>query len=302
MKVKNAVVTIGNFDGVHRGHQELIEVAKAKAKKLGGEVVVVTFDPHPLKVLAPQKGVKRIFPIKDQIEQMTRLGVSKIVVENFTQDLAQMAPEAFINDKINKVFSPKSLVVGYDFNFGKDRRGTPDFLRERSKNFGFEVDVVPAFKVSGTIVSSTEIRKRIETGLIREANEFLGRNFYLEGKVVAGAGRGRGIGVPTANLEFDSEIFPRLGVYVTLSFVNKKKYFSVTNVGHNPTFTNEVGSKPKVETFILDFSEDIYAKDFRLELLDFLRPEVKFNGVQELKAQIQKDIQLTRDWFKTHGA
>ncbi|OQW49060.1 MAG: hypothetical protein A4S09_12600 [Proteobacteria bacterium SG_bin7] len=299
--VNNSVVTVGNFDGVHRGHRVLIGQAREKANRLGGPLVVITFEPHPLKVLAPQKNIRRIFPLGDQEVQMKSLGVDYLIVEPFNKKLADMSREDFILQKINKVFKPKSLVVGYDFSFGKDRKGTPDFLLEKSQDFGFEVDVVPPFKIHDTIVSSTEIRKRIETGKIEEANEFLGRNFYLEGSIVKGKGRGKGIGVPTANLDYDSEIFPLLGVYVTLSFFGEKKYFSVTNVGNNPTFNDNVLTKPLVETFIFDFSGDMYGEEFRLDFLEFLRPEMKFSGVNELKTQIQKDITSVKEWFRTHG-
>lgn len=300
-EIKNSVVTIGNFDGVHCGHRVLIEKAREQANHFGGPLIVMTFEPHPLKVLAPQKNIKRIFPLDDQETQMKKLSVDDLIIETFNKNLADMSPEEFIREKVKKVFSPKLLVVGYDFSFGKDRRGTPEFLLEKSQDFGFAVEVVPPFKIHNVVVSSTEIRKRIEAGQIDEANEFLGRNFYLDGVIVKGKGRGKGIGVPTANLDYESEIFPRLGVYVTLSFFGEKKYFSVTNIGHNPTFNENILPKPFVETFIFDFSDDLYGEKFRLEFLEFLRPEMKFSGVNELKAQIQKDISLTKEWFKTHG-
>ncbi len=300
-KFKGAVVTIGNFDGVHRGHRELITEAAKIAKKFSGSLVVMTFDPHPLQVLAPQKGVKRIFSVEDQIEQMQKLGVDVLVVESFNRALAEMTPEEFIDEKIKKIFSPKALVVGYDFNFGKNRQGTPEYLKEKSKLFNFEVIIVPAFKVGGTIVSSTEVRKRIESGDIVSANDFLGRSFYLQGNVIHGDGRGRGLGIPTANLQYESEIFPKTGVYVSRTHIGGKKVFSVTNVGNNPTFTEAISPKPKVETLILDFAEDIYDQHLRVEFLAYLRGEKKFAGVDELKAQIQKDILLAKEWFKKYG-
>lgn len=299
--MKNSVVTIGNFDGVHCGHRVLIEKAKEKANQFGGPLIVMTFEPHPLKILAPQKNIKRIFPLIDQETQMKKLGVDNLIIEPFNKILADMSPENFMQEKVKKVFSPKLLVVGYDFSFGKDRKGTPEFLLEKSRDLGFAVEVVPPFKIHNVVVSSTEIRKRIEAGQIDEANEFLGRNFYLEGVIVKGKGRGKGIGVPTANLDYESEIFPKLGVYVTLSFFGEKKYFSVTNIGHNPTFNDDILAKPFVETFVFDFSTDLYGEKFRLEFLEFLRPEMKFGGVNDLKTQIQRDITLTKEWFKTHG-
>ncbi len=297
-EMKNSVVTIGNFDGVHCGHRVLIERAREKAS---GPLIVMTFEPHPLKVLAPMKNIKRIFPLGDQEIQMKKLGVDYLIIEPFSKALAEMSPEDFMIEKVKKIFLPKSLVVGYDFSFGKDRKGTPEFLIKKSQEFGFEVEVVPPFRIHSVVVSSTEIRKRIESGQIDEANEFLGRSFYLEGTIIKGKGRGKSIGVPTANLDYESEIFPKLGVYVSLSFFGGKKYFSVTNIGNNPTFNDGVLPKPFVETFVFDFSGDIYGEEFRLEFLEFLRPEMKFNGVNDLKAQIQKDITLTKEWFKTHG-
>lgn len=297
-KLDGTVATIGNFDGVHLGHQALIKRVLEKAKQIQCKPVLITFDPHPITFLYPDRSFKRIFPISDLIKSVERLGIEVLVVEPFSRELSELDPEVFIREYIVKPFSPRAIVIGYDFAFGKARQGTAEFLNSKSKEFRFEVEVFSAVNVEGTIVSSSEIRRNISLGDISRAQTLLGRSFYLEGIVEKGDGRGKTLGIPTANLSPICEIFPKYGVYITVANVDGKKYQAVTNVGINPTFIEKSVGHPKIETHILEFSGDLYGRRLQLEFKDYLRHELKFSSRAELVSQINRDIEQARAWFK----
>ncbi len=299
--LKGSVVTIGNFDGVHLGHQKLILTAIEQAKKLQVPSVVMTFDPHPLKFLFPEKKLKRIFSISDQIECFEKLGVDYVVFEPFSRELSQLTPELFIQDKIRAPFHPQSLVVGYDFSFGKGRSGSAEALKSKSKEQGFAVQIVQAFLFKGEVVSSTRIRSAIEAGDVELAKELLGRPFYLEGLVERGDGRGAVLGFPTANINSHSEMFPKFGVYCTRVFWQNREYDAVTNVGLIPTFIKTPEAKPRVESYIFDFSQMIYGEKIKVSFHHFLREEKKFSSKEDLQNQINSDVLIAKEWFKKHG-
>ncbi|MBX2989199.1 MAG: bifunctional riboflavin kinase/FAD synthetase [Bdellovibrionaceae bacterium] len=295
--LSSSVVTIGNFDGVHRGHQELIARLLHASRRWSAEPVAVTFNPHPARVLTPQKPVLRLFDFEDQRERLSLLGVKVLIEEPFTPALARVTAAEFFEKWIRQPLHPKALIVGHDFAFGADRGGRQDFLRDACLHHGIELEIVPAVVIEGAPVSSSRIREALTQGEVDVAAHLLGRPYYLKGEVIAGEKRGRQIGVPTANMRPLMEFTPRQGVYITRTLVGSQHFVSVTNLGINPTFHSEPGAPIKVETHLLDFAGDLYGRELRVELLKFLRPERKFSGIDELKTQIDADMAETRRFF-----
>lgn len=295
--LEKTVVTIGNFDGVHRGHRHLIEELK-RLKATHGQTVVMTFDPHPVQVLHPEKELIKLFDARDQEEQLEALGVDVMVIEPFTQKFAQMSANQFLSDCLFKYFLPKHVVVGYDFVFGKDREGNFQVLQTEARHLGIQVDRVEPFKIGGEVVSSRGIRAMVTQGDLLKANEWLGRTFYVRGVVESGAGRGRKIGFPTLNLQVRTTLPPR-GVYVTRTEVEGRKFLSVTNIGVSPTFLTD--GVLKVETHLLDTDLNAYGKIAKIEFVERLRDEIKFSMVDELIKQITDDVRQARNILRGHA-
>lgn len=295
--IQKSVLTIGNFDGVHLGHQQLIKTLVDKAKKLDLPSLVCTFKPHPLQVLHPGMPSHRLFDYRDQAENMSLLGVDYLIEEKFTKEMSLMSAVDFMDLYVVRHFNPLHIVVGYDFTFGKDRSGDHKFLEDYCHNKGIGLTQVPAMEVSGQIVSSSAIRKMIEHGDMQKASEFLGRKYYLRGPVKLGYQRGRTLGVPTANISPEIEFIPRKGVYFSRAKIKDNWYYSITNIGVNPTFENE-NHILKVETHIFDFSQDIYGEQIQVELDLFHRDEIKFSGIETLKIQISRDIDEAKKFYK----
>lgn len=301
---KSSVLTIGNFDGVHIGHQNLLNTLVSKALEIQTLSVVCTFKPHPKTLLKPNELYHRLFDYRDQAEMMSTLGISYLVEEKFSKDFSQMSAEQFLSGYIEKIYNPLHLVVGYDFSFGKSRDGNVDFLKEYCQKKNIGLSVVPAYEINGQIVSTSQIRNFLEHGELNKAELFLNRPYYLRGPVRVGYKRGRLIGVPTANISPEIEFVPRKGVYFTWAFlrdkmgdkINDKKYPSITNIGYNPTFEN---SDPylKVETHIFNFDQDIYGEHLQIELIKFHRDEMKFSSIETLKHQIFNDMTSARNFF-----
>lgn len=282
-------MTIGNFDGVHLGHRELLSRVVNEARSVNLPSVVMTFEPHPVKVLHPDRKLPRIFDLEDQKERLTALGIDLLVVEPFSREFSQVQPEMFVREWVYKPFSPRKIVVGYDFSFGANRQGSIDFLRDRAKELGVDVDVVPPVKVGDVLVSSTRVRQAVEEGDVSLASRLLGRDFYLQGLVERGAGRGRQIGIPTANLRGTFELIPKRGVYAAWATVRGVRHKAVVNVGLNPTFTPHAQAL-SVEAHVIGFNGDVYGETLRLDFVQRLRDEAKFASVDELVARIRADI------------
>jgi riboflavin kinase/FMN adenylyltransferase len=294
------VLTIGNFDGVHMGHQELIRRAVAKARILGVPAVIFTFEPHPLTVLRPEMKLKRLFDSDDRREQMEKLGVDILVVEPFSRSFSQLTPEKFLIDNVIRPFQPRAVIVGYDFSFGANRAGGIDFLLSHAKSPGvpFEVEVVPPVTIEidsqPTIVSSTRIRQALSAGRAEEARSLLGRPYVLRGIVKKGAGRGRAISIPTANI--DSTVEPGIlpGVYAAFALVRGLRREALVNIGTNPTFEGSLASILHIEAHLPKYDGviegDLYGEKIELGIVCRIRDEQKFSGVTELVSQIQKDI------------
>lgn len=295
-----SVVTIGNFDGVHLGHQQLIENVVREAQYFGVPSVVYTFHPHPVKVLHPERATYRLFDLKDQQEQFEKRGVENVIIEEFTKDFAKVTPQEFLDQYILAQLHPKTLVVGHDFNFGADRAGNIPFLEKYCAEKGIRLIIIPPFQLAGQVVSSTRIREYLKNGEVGKANELLGRTYYVRGHVEKGFQRGRTIGVPTANIHPDVEFVPRQGVYCTLTRIGAHMHPSITNIGVNPTF-HENGKGPvKIETHLFDFDAHLYGVEVEVYLKHFLRDERKFSGIEELKKQIHLDMAQARKYFDEH--
>lgn len=291
-----SVVTIGNFDGVHLGHQQLIETVVREAHHFGVPGVVYTFHPHPVKVLHPERPTHRLFDLKDQQEQFEKKGIDLVILENFTEDFSKVSPQTFLDHYIYSRLRPKTLVVGHDFSFGMGREGNIPFLEEYCAQKEIRLIIIPPFKKDNMVVSSSLIRENLRSGDVETANELLGRTYYLRGPVEHGFKRGRTIGVPTANVHPDVEFVPRHGVYCTTVVYKGKCYPSIANIGVNPTFVNK-GVQIKTEVHIFDFNEDIYGQEIEIYLHHFIRDERKFTGIEELKSQIQDDMNFARKYF-----
>ncbi len=295
-KPANAFVTIGNFDGVHLGHQMLFNEVVGKADRHQGVSIAITFEPHPLQVVRPQAGIKLISNFEQKVELIQLANIDILIVLPFTKELAATPARVFI-DRLLEHVDVTELVVGYDYAFGKGREGDIPFLREEGKRRGFAVSVVDAYYVDDMLVSSTKIRELVTQGRMRDVHKLLGRYYQIRGEVKVGKKRGgTEIGFPTANLHIAPEdLCPKYGVYVTQVTYGGKCYGGVLNIGKNPTFAEQDGAQPiRAETHIFDFDQDIYGHPIKVNLLRFLREERKFSGPRELAAQIAVDIKQAR--------
>jgi riboflavin kinase/FMN adenylyltransferase len=284
---KDTLVTIGVFDGVHLGHQRLISELLKQAARRRLMAGVVTFRQHPEDILSPGKTLPFLTDIKTRTKLLRDEGVDFIVPLSFTPGLAGLGARRFIA-LLQEHLKMRGLVVGPDFALGRQREGDIETLRKLGKEMGFSLTIVPPLEINGEIVSSTAIRKAIADGDMKKVRELTGRYFSLYGKVVAGAGRGESLGFPTANLDVNSgQALPPDGVYTGLANVNGKVYQSMTNIGKNPTFGNP---RRTVETFLLDYSGDLYGRELSVEFVARLRDEKKFKNADELKKQLAEDI------------
>jgi len=289
-----SVLTIGNFDGVHKGHKAVIRTLVQEGRSRHLPSFVLTFDPHPIQVLYPDREFLKIFDRDDQIKQMEKLGVENLILEPFTKELSRLTAEQFLR-KIFHVLNPTLVIVGYDFSFGANRSGSIGQLMDFAKAWGFELMIIPPQKLEGEVISSSRIRKAVLSGDMELANQLLERPFYLRGQVEHGFKKGRTINIPTANLKVKSQILPPTGVYITETYIQNRAYCSVTNIGFNPTVEND-GSL-KIETHILNFDGDLYDEKIQVAFLKRLRDEIKFSTLDELKNQIKLDILETEKYF-----
>ena len=285
-------LTIGNFDGVHVGHQQLITKVRQRARFMNLSSIVITFDPHPLRVLLDKKSPPFITLTSQKLELIDALGVDYTLCMPFTRELAALEPEEFVCKYLVRMLKLKELIIGYDYAFGKGRKGNFSLLKKLGCKYGFSVDQFPPVMADGAIVSSTRIRDLVENGHVWDVRPLLGRFYRVEGKVIAGKKRGGAqLGFPTANILLKDELFPRTGVYAVWAEVKNQIRPAVANIGYNPTFGNDYLS---VEIHIFDFCQDIYDQPVRVHFVQRLRSEIKFSGIDELKKQIEKDCVLGR--------
>jgi len=284
------VVAIGIFDGVHAGHQQIIATAKHQ-----GDVTVMTFDPHPTSVFAPERTPTQLVNIKDRIELLKKVGASAVDVVNFNKDFSQLTPDQFIEDILIGRFSAEHVVIGENFNFGYKAQGTPKYLTEVGPKYGFGVSIVKLQEDRGSTISSSRIRNLIIDGQIERANELLTRNFYLKGLVIHGEKRGREIGYPTANIGLSSlATIPADGVYAGWLSVGENRWAAAISIGTNPTFPGVRGRQ--VEAYALDqVGLDLYDQEGKIEFGYRLRDTLKFDGLAPLLEQMKKDCDQARE-------
>ena len=289
LHIKNCVVTLGNFDGVHRGHQKIIRRAIARARAIDGSAVVYTFDPHPLNVLRPAQEPPKITTFEEKAHLIATLGVDYLVCEHFTKLFAQKAPEDFLQDVICKRLQPAEIVIGHDYSFGRGRNGSVALLEQAGSQQGFSVHVEPDIRDRNIPVRSTTIRNMITEGRVSLAAKLLGCDYRMSGTVVHG--KKRRIGFPTANLSHIKDLVPHNGVYAVLADTPYGTFGGVVNIGFNPTFE---GTKRTIEAHVFDFDDDLYGRDITLRFVRKIRLEKKFDSAEELKQQIARDIDKAR--------
>lgn len=293
---KNAVITIGNFDGVHIGHQALFHEVLEKAEAIGGTSCAMTFEPHPLRVLKKNNHPPLITLYEQKMELFERAGIDVAICIPFTHEFAGIAADKFIQDILIGKIGMKAIVVGEDYRFGAYREGNIDYLKSCAAKYGFEVIVANWIKASRQFpdrISSTRIRDLIMAGHMEQAQKMLGRFYQIRGRVVTGRNRGgKLLGFPTANINLHDELCPKTGIYAVTVEYNDKKYKGVANIGYSPTFDD---AEFTIEVHILDFQGDIYGEKIRVNFHKRIREEIKFNSISELSDQIKKDIRVARE-------
>jgi riboflavin kinase/FMN adenylyltransferase len=292
------VVTLGNFDGVHLGHQIIFKRVKEEALKLHGEGIVITFEPHPLKVLASDKFLPLLTPFRKKMMLIEKSGIDVVFCIEFSWAFSEIPPLEFIKNILVEKIKVKKIIIGYNYHFGKGQKGDAQTLKEAGKIFNFEVEVVKPLKVEHTIVSSSKIRALIHKGEVEEASKLLGRNYPIIGKVVEGAKRGHTLGFPTANLEISDELYPKVGVYAVEVVWHQQHFKGLANVGFNPTFSSgqtEPEGCFSLEVHILNFHQEIYGEEIQIDFKKRIRDEVRFHSPSDLIRQIQKDIEWAQE-------
>ena len=292
------VITIGNFDGVHLGHQNLIRDLVARANQINGTPIVLTFDPHPLQVLAPNNAPLQIQTLNQKLAVIESLGIPIAVVIPFDTQLAQISARDFAIQALWDKLHFREIYVGPNFAFGNRRQGSFSLLKEVGEEKGFLAGKIRQVQFRGSRVSSTTIRQALIAGQVGLARRLLDRPFALEGTVVRGTGLGSQLQVPTANLQTPNELIPRTGVYITIFKMDGRRYESVTNVGFCPTVNRDEAAALSIEPHLLDFKQDLYGKEVALEFMMRLRDERRFPDPKALVAQIHKDIANTRRYFR----
>lgn len=293
-----SVVTLGNFDGLHLGHQALVRNAVEDARRLGARSVVLTFEPHPLRILAPTRAPKLLLSHKDKMELLQALEVDVVVIQKFDAAFASVPARDFVARVLVERLGVKKIWVGRDLRFGQGRKGSVDELLQWGCEDGFDVGIVEPILRGGVRVSSSVVRQIVEEGRVDEAVPMLGRFHIVSGRVVSGARRGRELGFPTANISSRTEVLPLDGIYATLFQCGANRYLSASSIGTNPTF----GDGPKtVESFLLDFEGDLYGESVKLYFVKRIRAEKKFASVDELVAQMHQDVARARVIFDESG-
>jgi riboflavin kinase / FMN adenylyltransferase len=292
-------LSVGNFDGLHLGHQKILQSVLERAHATSQRAAVVTFDPHPLRVLRPERAPQMIQTLWQRLAGFERMGLDAALILQFDRALSLVSPEDFIQRILIDCLQVGTMLVGANFRFGHLGAGDVRLLSELGKRSGFAVEIVPPVEIQGQVVSSTAIRNAIEAGNVADAVPMLGRPFSLTGEIRTGAGRGRTTLFPTLNLVPEQELLPKLGVYATESVVHGRPYSSVTNVGTRPTFD---GQGLTVESHLFGFGEDVTSGLMEVRFHTRLRDEQKFSGPDQLRAQIARDIAAAREYFSRRGA
>lgn len=297
--IRPTALTLGIFDGLHLGHQLIMKTVVARARQVQAVPTVLTFEPHPRAVLHPQSAPPLLQTFDQKIEALGVLGIEQTIVIHFDKAFAQMRAEDFLKEVIANRLHAKEVYLGRGFAFGHNREGNIELLRRIAPGLGFFADEVPEVAIRGKRVSSTRIRELLNQGRVNLARRMLGRPYGVEGPVVRGMRRGVQIGFPTANINPRNRVIPRNGVYVTATLIEREWRRSVTNIGTRPTFGT--GTETSVETFVMDWSRDLYGDVLRVRFLHRLRDELKFDSVDSLTAQIKRDVSRARNYFDRAG-
>jgi len=292
-------VTIGTFDGVHIGHQKIIEKLVHQAKQENKKSVLLTFFPHPRMVLQKEASIKLLNTIEERSELLSKTGLDYLIIHPFSIEFSRLKALDFVRDILVNKLNTCKLIIGYDHHFGKNREGNIEQLTEYSHMYDFTVEEIPAQDIDSVAVSSTKVRRALENGELKTANNYLGYNYTLQGVVTTGEKLGSKIGYPTANLhlEEDYKLIPKNGVYIVKSVLEGKLVYGMMNIGVRPTVE---GAYQTIETHFFDFSGDLYNKELTIEMLYFLREEQKFDSVEKLVEQLQKDEKTSREYIKNN--
>ncbi len=293
------VLTLGVFDGLHLGHQRIMQTVVERANAIGAVPTAITFDPHPRAVLHPESAPPMLQTLDQRLANLDVLGIQQTIVIPFSREFAGQPAEEFLTNIIYDRLQAREVYLGKGFAFGKDRGGNIDLLRKMSSELGFVADEVDEVQLHGHRISSSAIRKLLAVGRVNLARRMLGRPYGVEGVIIRGNRRGHTIGFPTANLKPHNRVIPRYGVYATATLIEGKWRKSITNIGVRPTFESD--SEPSIESYIFDFDGDLYGDVLRVRFLYRIRDECKFNGIEELKAQIELDSDRARNYFHHRG-
>jgi riboflavin kinase/FMN adenylyltransferase len=290
----NPVITLGNFDGVHLGHQKIFERVREEASTIHGEAMVITFEPHPLKVLSPEHFLPLLTPFRKKMMLIERSGIETVLCIEFSFAFSKISPFEFVKNVLVEKVNARKIIVGYNYHFGKGKSGNVETLKNTCKRFDIDVEVMEALTIDHTTVSSSRIRELIRDGEVEKASRLLGRDYPIIARVVEGLKRGHTLGFPTANLEVSDELYPKIGVYAVEVVWNGQVFNGLANVGLNPTFASaQEGQKERfsLEVYILNFNEDIYGDELQVSFRRRIRDEIRFNSSSDLIQQIRKDIQ-----------
>jgi len=289
----NTVITIGNFDGLHLGHQKIIQTVLQESEDINGTSMVVTFDPHPMKILAPEREIKLLTTPKERERLIRTMGIHVLLCITFNEEFSQLMPDDFIDDILVKKINAKKVIVGQNYAFGKARKGTTELLRRRGRKYGFNVKVVRHAKFNGEVVSSSKIRSFLSKGQVFEASTFLGRAYTIEGNVIKGAGRGEKLlHIPTANITTPNELVPKEGVYAVKIGMKNDFFDGVANIGKKPTFGDAVTS---YEVHIFNYTGNLLGEHLRIHFIDWIRDQRSFPDALSLEKQIRNDIEHARE-------
>ena len=290
-----SAVTIGNFDGIHLAHRELLHRVVRSARELGGTSVVVTFDPHPGRILAPERAPKILTPLAMKTRLIQQQSIDILAILRFDRELSRLTPAEFARSILVEKLRAATVHVGSNFRFGHQRAGDTDVLAELGREGGFRVETLPMIKIRGHRISSSQVRRFLSEGHVEIADRMLGRPYAVRGAIASGEGVGHKQTVPTLNLGPVEQQLPKNGVYITRTWLGGKLHDSVTNVGHKPTFGHH---RLTVESFLLDFHGEVKAEEMEIQFLHRLRNEIKFPNAETLKQQIQQDVQRTLKFFR----
>ncbi len=294
------ILTIGTFDGVHIGHQKIIERLNQIKSNDKDRSAILTFFPHPRKILNQGNEIKWLNTMDEKMQLLDKFGLDHLIIEPFTKDFSELTAIRFVKDILVDQLYIKSLVIGYDHQFGKNREGNFEQLKKYGKVYNFDVEKITAQEIEDVSVSSTKIRIAIENGDIHKANKYLGYNYLLSGQIVKGQGLGRKLNFPTINLQMeeDLKLIPKTGVYIVKTTIDQKIFFGIMNIGFRPTVN---GKNKTIEVHLLDFDGDLYGENMQIEVLKRLRDEQKFNSLDNLILQIKKDELIARKWIKVQS-